>query len=83
MLQRPLLRFGGNEATAHGAWIAGAVATGLAASHGEAFSRLSARDPPLRCQPDPAMSEVYRQQRRRSRAVYDALASSSVRQLFQ
>jgi sugar (pentulose or hexulose) kinase len=83
VLQRPLLRFGGNEATAQGAWIAGAVATGLAASHGEAFSRLSALEPPLRCQPDPAALEVYRLQRRRWRAVYDALASSPVRQFFQ
>ncbi len=42
VLERPLLRFGGNEATSHGAWIAGAVATGLAASHAAAFARLSA-----------------------------------------
>lgn len=83
VLQRPLLRFAGNEATAQGAWIAGAVATGLAASHGEAFSRVSALDPPSRCRPDPATLEVYLQQRQRWRAVYDALASPPVRQLFQ
>jgi len=83
VLERPLLRFGGNEATAQGAWIAGAVATGLAASHGEAFERLSAREPPRRCEPDPAAGEVYRRQRLRWRAVGDALAAPEVRQPFQ
>jgi sugar (pentulose or hexulose) kinase len=82
VLERPVLRFAGNEATAQGAWIAGCVATGLAASHAEACARIVARDPHERFEPDPAAFDAYRLQRRRAHAAWEALAAPAVRQLF-
>lgn len=83
VLERPLQRFAGNEATADGAWMAGCVATGLAADHAQAFVRLAERDPPAAYTPDPAHAAVYRRQRERSRAVYDALSAPHLRALFE
>jgi glycerol kinase len=83
VLERPLLRFSGNEATAQGAWIAGCVATGLAAGHAEAYARILALDPHERLQPDEAARAAYRLQRRRSHAVYQALTSEELRGLFR
>ena len=82
VLERPVLRFEGSEATAQGAWIAGCVATGLAGTHAEAFARLSERTPPDRYDPDPATRDAYRRQRLRSQAIYDALAAPAIRELF-
>jgi sugar (pentulose or hexulose) kinase len=83
VLERTVLRFRGNEATSQGAWIAASVATGLAASHAEAFDRLSAHEPPDRYTPDPATRDAYRRLRLRSRAIYDALAAPAIRALFR
>jgi len=83
VLERPLLRFGGNEATAQGAWIAGCVATGLAAGHAQAYERLVALEPHERLVPDPAPQAVYRRQRQRSHAIYTALASPAVNDLYR
>ena len=83
VLERPLRRFASNEATSEGAWIAGCVASGLAASHAQAFGRLAQRDPPAAYDPDPAAVAVYRRQRARARAVYDALAAPSLRAMFE
>jgi sugar (pentulose or hexulose) kinase len=83
VFERPVQRFGGNEATSQGAWIAGAVATGLAASHAEAFARMALPEAAQAYQPDVATQATYRQQRRRSRAVYEALAAPWVRELFK
>ena len=83
VLERPLRRFASNEATSEGAWIAGCVATGLAASHAQAFGRLAQRDPPAAYDPDPAAVAVYRRQRARARAVYDALSVPSLRAMFE
>jgi len=77
--ERPVLRFEEGEATAHGAWIAGCVATGLASSHAQAFARIAQRTPPARYDPDPAVRETYRDLRRRARAIYSALAAQGVR----
>lgn len=83
VLQRPLQRLASNEATSEGAWIAGCVATGLASSHVAAFARLAQRDPPSAYIPDAAKAGVYRRQRERARAVYDALSAPSLRALFE
>lgn len=78
-LERPVLRFEEGEATAHGAWIAGCVATGLADGHAQAFARIAQRAPPARYDPDPASASVYRGLRRRARAIYSALAAPAAR----
>ena len=83
VLERPLKRFASNEATAQGAWIAGCVATGLAPSHAAAFARLAQRDPPTAYAPDAALAPVYRRQRERAQAVYDALSAPHLRALFE
>jgi sugar (pentulose or hexulose) kinase len=83
VFERPVQRFSGNEATSQGAWIAGAVATGLAVSHAEAFARMALPEAAQAYQPDVATQATYRQQRRRSRAVYEALAAPWVRELFK
>ena len=82
IFERALQRFAGDEATSDGAWIAGCVATGLAASHAAAFARLTRRDPPAAYAPDPATATVYRRQRERARAVYDALSAPHLRAMF-
>jgi sugar (pentulose or hexulose) kinase len=83
VLERPVLRFSGNEATAQGAWIAGCVATGLATDHAQAYERLVALEPHERLDPDPGPRAVYRLQRQRSHAIYAALASAAVSGLYR
>lgn len=83
VLEVPVLRFGGNEATAQGAWIAGCVATGLASSHAGAYERLVALDPHERLVPEPAPQAVYRRQRQRSHAIYEALSSAAISELYR
>jgi len=83
VMERALQRFASNEATSDGAWIAGCVATGLATSHAAAFARLAQRDPPAAYAPDLATAPVYRRQRERARAVYDALSAPHLRALFE
>jgi sugar (pentulose or hexulose) kinase len=82
MYERPVMRFAGNEATAQGAWIAGALATGLAASHAQACARITEREPHERFLPDPAAYGICRRQRHRSHAVWEALAAPALRALF-
>ena len=43
IFDRPIVRFRNNEATSLGAWIAGAVATGLETSYPAAFARVTDR----------------------------------------
>ena len=83
VMERALQRLGSDQATSEGAWIAGCVATGLATSHAAAFARLARRDPPADYAPDPAAATVYRRQRERARAVYDALSAPHLRALFE
>ena len=83
VLERPLQRFASNEATSEGAWIAGCVASGLAADHATAFARLAERAPPTCYQPTPSNAMLYRRQRERAQAVYDALAAPHLRALFR
>jgi glycerol kinase len=81
VLERPVLRFPGNEATAQGAWIAGCVATGLASSHAQAYARLVALDPHERLDPSAGPQAVYRLRRQRLNAIYAALAASEITEL--
>jgi sugar (pentulose or hexulose) kinase len=83
VFERPVSSFGAGEATSQGAWIAGAVATGLVTGYREAFALLAGREPPVVYHPNPATRELYRLQRRRARAVYDALAAPQLRALFR
>jgi glycerol kinase len=86
VLERPVQCLGGDEATSRGAWMAGAVAVGLAASHAAAFQAACAADdaavPAAVYHPDPATQPIYRLQRQRAQAVYHALAAPALRQLF-
>lgn len=74
-MERPVLAFGDAEATAQGAWVAGVVATGLAASHAQALQRLERQRPAHAFAPDPARAEGYRQLRREALKIYQALAA--------
>lgn len=80
---RPVARFRNNEATSLGAWIAGAVATGLEESYAGAFARVGDADSAQIFAPDPARHERYALQCRRSRALYQALANPEFRALFK
>jgi glycerol kinase len=81
IFERPILRYSDNEATSRGAWIAGAVATGLESTYPQAFAHATARGSALTYQPDPGNLEVYERQRRCSRALYQALAAPAFREL--
>lgn len=83
MLERPLRQVDGSEATAQGAWVAGCVAAGWVGSHAEAVACLERQVPAQRHQPDPAQRPACRALRQRARAVYDALASPALRELFK
>jgi len=77
VMQRPVSSFGGGEATSQGAWIAGAVASGLVADYRAAFALLSARQPPVVYRPTPRCARCTGCSGGRARAVYDALAARS------
>ena len=83
VFDRPVVRYGSSEATSLGAWIAGAVAIGLAPDHAQAFARGRRDDSALTCQPDPANHGLYGRQRQRSQALYKALAVPEIRELFR
>jgi len=83
IFERPVVRFNNKEATSLGAWIAGAVASGLAAGHCEAFERATRAAGSALYQPDAANRAVYERQCRRSRALYRALAVPALRELMK
>jgi sugar (pentulose or hexulose) kinase len=78
---RPVVCPRAGEATSLGAWIAGAMATGLAPTYAAAFARAAGDGSALTCQPDSENHERYERQRRRSRALYQALAAPEFREL--
>ena len=80
---RPVQRFGSDEATSLGAWIAGAVAVGLESGYPAAFARGAGGVPVSTCRPDPACRAVYDALFRRAKALYEALRSPDLRELFQ
>jgi sugar (pentulose or hexulose) kinase len=80
---RPVLRFAQDEATSLGAWIAGAVATGLEPGYPQAFARATEGGTASTFRPDPANHEAYQRSRRRSRALYQALAAPEFREQCQ
>jgi len=79
IFERPVVRFDNNEATSLGAWIAGAVASGIEASYAEAFARATTGGRQITYQPNPALHDLYERQCRRSRALYQALAAPTFR----
>ena len=83
IFERPIVRLRNNEATSFGAWIAGAVATGHEESYAGAFARVGDADSAQTYPPDPANHETYTLQCRRSRALYQALATPEFRELFR
>lgn len=83
IFERPIIRFRNNEATSTGAWIAGAVATGLDASYVGAFERVAAGSAFVTYQTNPSNRETYERQCRRSRALYQALATPAFRELIR
>lgn len=83
IFERPVVRFNNNEATSLGAWIAGAVATGLETSYPAAFDHAQAGAASVGYEPNPANTPVYAQRRRQSRALYHALAAPELRALLK
>jgi sugar (pentulose or hexulose) kinase len=83
VFERPVVHFSNNEATSLGAWIAGAVATGLETSYPTAFSHATRGASALTFRPSPENHEAYERQHRRSRALYQALAAPEFRELFK
>jgi glycerol kinase len=83
IFDRPVVRFRNNEATSLGAWIAGAVATGLDASYPGAFERVTRNGSSQTYQTNPENREIYARQCRRSRALYQALAAPGFRELIK
>ncbi len=77
---RPVVRFAQDEATSLGAWIAGAAALGLASSYPAAFARATEGGAATTWAPDPAGQETCQNNRRRSRALFQALAVPSLRE---
>ena len=82
VFDRVVLRSDNNEATSLGAWIAGAVAVGLESSYPAAFARAGEAARQKTYQPDVAHRDTYDPLCRRSAALYAALSSPSLRELF-
>ncbi len=80
---RPVVRFKSSEATSLGAWIAGAVASGLAPGYPQAFEHAADPGSSVSYVPDPANQPIYERQCRRARALYQALATSEFREQIQ
>ncbi|MDR2452392.1 MAG: carbohydrate kinase [Candidatus Accumulibacter sp.] len=80
VFERAVVRFGNGEATSFGAWIAGAVACGIDASHASAFSRAMDREALASYRPNPAHRPIYQRQCRRAGALYEALAAPEFRE---
>jgi len=80
---RRVLRFKSSEATSRGAWIAGAVASGLESGYPEAFDRIADPGTAITYEPVAENHETYYLQHRRSRALYTALAAPELRELFK
>lgn len=76
VLERPLECDDDAEATAHGAWIAAAVAIGLYADAKRAYARLAQRTPGVSLAPDEARRALYRSRRAEARNIYAALAAA-------
>ena len=75
-----LRREDGSEATSLGAFIAGAVAMGMAADYPAAFDKAVLGRSVDRYEPDPATREIYGRLRRKNRSLYTAIASAMGRE---
>ena len=83
VFERTVIRLNTDEATSLGAWIAGAVALGVADSHAAAFARVNDPASAHSYRPDPALQPTYQRRCRQSRALYHALAAPAFREQFQ
>lgn len=79
---RSVLRYENGEATSRGAWIAGAVATGQASSYPLAFDLATTGSRCSSYEPDKANGERYEVLRARAVALYEALSTPALRQIF-
>jgi sugar (pentulose or hexulose) kinase len=80
---RPVVRFGNGEATSFGAWIAGAAACGIDASHARAFARAVDSGSSVSYRPNPANQPIYERACRRARALYQALSTPEFREMIK
>ncbi len=83
VFERPVQRFPSAEATSLGAWMAGAVAVGLATSYATAFERATGLGSSVTFRPNAANRDVYARQGRQSRALYQALSGTAFRTSMQ
>lgn len=79
---RPVVRLPNSEATSLGAWIAGAVASGLEMSYSDAFARVGDAAHARNYPPDARQRGLYEAQCARSAALYRALAAPEFRELI-
>jgi sugar (pentulose or hexulose) kinase len=82
IFERPVERFVNSEATSLGAWIAGAVATGLQSGYAQAFVHATKGGASVSYQTNLANCAVYERRCRQSQALYQALAVPGLRELF-
>ena len=83
IFERPIVRFRNNEATSLGAWIAGAVASGLEASYAGAWAHATGNGDSITYHTNPANRETYARQCRRAHALYQALATPAFREMIK
>jgi glycerol kinase len=83
VFERTIVRYGNNEATSFGAWIAAAVALGLETNHRGAFTRAENAESARTYQPSPVTREIYRRRCRESRALYQTLSNPLFRETIQ
>ena len=79
VFERPVVRFASNEATSGGAWMAGAVASGVESDYPAAFARLTATSASTVYECNAANHAVYQRKRAQSQALYQALAATGFR----
>ena len=79
VFERPVFRFANNEATSAGAWMAGAVASGVEASYPAAFARVAEQSASITYHCNAANHAVYERKRRQTLALYQALAEPGFR----
>lgn len=77
-LGKRIIQYKGGEATSIGAWIAGAVATGLAPGYVEAFERATRDCPRTTFDPDENDRALYDRLRAKARVLYDAVSARAV-----
>ena len=83
VFERAVLRLNNDEASSRGAWMAAAVTIGLEASYASAFNRSTAQGVAVMFTPNSLTRAIYQRQRQRAGAIYQALATPEIRELFK